>query len=270
MTTAIKQEMMNNVLEGRPVTAFDIVDAHTHLGYWHNFFNYWRTAEDMVREMDVCGIRCCVSSAHAGISVDYIYGNTQVIDAMREFPDRIYGYCCVNPHYPADEIRDEIKRCFDMGMVAIKFHPEMHLYPVDGDGYRSAWEYADEHGLVVLSHTTTGSPLDGTTMFEKLANDYPNAKILLGHSGFSYEGARQSTELARKCPNVYMDICGSTVDLGLLDRYVKGAGADRVLFATDLPFIDCRPQIGRVAFSGLDDEQIALVLAGNARRLFGI
>ena len=60
------------------------------------------------------------------------------------------------------------------------------------------------------------------------------------------------------------------VDLGLVEMLVGGVGADRLLFGTDLPFLDCRMQIGRMAFSALDDQQLTQVLAGNARRLFGI
>lgn len=270
MSTDLKQTMRDQVLEGRPVSGFDIVDAHCHLGYWHNFHIHRRTADEMVRMMDCCGIRCCISSSHTGISVDYIRGNTEVIQATREFPGRIHAYCCVNPHYPADEIRDELKRCFDAGTIGIKFHPDMHVYPVDGGGYRPAWEYADEHGLVVLCHTAVGSRYNATGMFEGLANQYPNAKILLGHSGFGYEGARQSGELARKCPNVFLDTCSSVADVGLLEMLIAGAGADRVLWATDIPFLDCRPQIGRAAFSELSDDDLRLLLGGNARRLFNL
>jgi predicted TIM-barrel fold metal-dependent hydrolase len=188
---------------------------------------------------------------------------------MRDFPGRILGYCCVNPNYPADEMRDELKRCFDAGMIAIKFHPGVHTYPVDGDRYRPAWEYADEHGLCVLTHTDL-SANSGVVPTGKCAERYPNAKVLFGHSGFGYGGARACIEVAKAAGNTFFDIAASTTDLGLVEMLVDGIGAERILFATDLPFIDCRMQVGRIAFSALDDEQMSLVLAGNARKLFGI
>ena len=270
MSVLAKQKMMDEVLEGRAVTAFEMIDAHTHLGYWHNFNIPKRTAADMVHAMDRVGIRCCVSAAHAGISADYITGNSQVIEAMRAFPGRILGYCCINPNYPADEMRDEIKRCFDAGMIAIKYHPSCHKYPIDGDRYRLAWEYADEHSLCVLTHTEGGGANCSVAQAGKCAQRYPNAKVIFGHSGFGYEGARQCIEVAPKAPNAYFDLASSMADLGLVEMLVNGVGADRVLFGTDLPFLDCRMQIGRMAFSALDDDQLRLVLADNAKRLFGI
>ena len=261
---------MDQVLQGRPVTAFEIIDGHAHLGRFHNFYIPANTAADMVRQMDRAGIRCCISSGHAAIGPSPRIGNDMVIEAMREFPGRIYGYCCVNPNYPAQELRDELERCFDAGMIGVKLHPCGHRYCVDGEGYRPAWEFAQERRACLLCHTAVTEPWDPPSVFDKLAAQYPNVKIIMGHSGFGYEGGRQCCELAKKHANVHLDITGSIAYTDLLEQMVEGAGAGRVLFGTDVPFIDCRPQVGRVAFSRLDDSELELVLGGNARRLFGL
>jgi len=49
---------------------------------------------------------------------------------------------------------------------------------------------------------------------------------------------------------------------------VAGAGADRILFGTDIPFIDPRPQIGRVAYARLPAATLRDVFGGNARRIW--
>lgn len=271
MSTAVRQIMRDEVLEGKPVTAFEMIDGHSHLGYWHNFFVPERTAGDMVHAMDRVGTRCCIAAAHAGISTDYRLGNSQVIAAMREFPGRILGYCCVNPNYPADEMLAELERCFDAGMTAVKLHPSVHRQPIDSDGYRPAWDYANEHGLVILTHTEGGSTgTCGVALVGKCAERFPNTRVLFGHSGFGYGGAKGCIEVARNTPNAFFDIAASMCDFRLVEMLVDGIGAERVLFGTDLPFLDCRMQVGRMAFSALDDDQMRLVLAGNARRLFGI
>jgi len=213
--------------------------------------------------------RCIIAGAHAGISTDFRRGNTQMIEAMREFPGRIFGYCCVNPNYPND-IPTELDRCFEAGMIGIKFHPSVHRYPIDGDNYRLAWEYADKHGLVVLTHTGVTDSTCGVAQVGACAERYPNAKVLFGHSGFGYAGARACVEVGTRLTNTYFDITASTTELGLIEILVDGLGADRVLYGTDLPFIDCRMQIGRLAFSRLDDDQLRLILADNAKRIFGI
>ena len=47
-------------------------------------------------------------------------------------------------------------------------------------------------------------------------------------------------------------------------------GADRVLFGSDLPFIDCRPMLGYIGFSRVSDESKRRILGLNAARLFGL
>ncbi|MGI6294658.1 MAG: amidohydrolase family protein [Armatimonadota bacterium] len=265
-----RQKMREEVLEGKPVTAFRIIDGHAHLGYWHNFYIPQHTAADMVRMMDRVGVECCISSACAGISTEYRAGNSEVIQAMKEFPGRILGFCAVNPNFPASELRDELNRCFDAGMIAIKYHPSCHIHPIDGEGYRAAWEYADEHKLAVLTHTDSGGPHCSVTQAGKCAAQYPNTEVIIGHCGFGYAGAALCAQVAKEVSNAYFDLAASTANLDLVETIVEGVGADRTLFGTDIPFLDCRIQLGRLAFSKLNDDQLTQVLSANAARIYGL
>jgi predicted TIM-barrel fold metal-dependent hydrolase len=51
---------------------------------------------------------------------------------------------------------------------------------------------------------------------------------------------------------------------------VREVGADRVIFSSDIPFIDLRYGLGRVLFAPLTPEERALVLGGNIRRLLSL
>ncbi len=263
--------IQEKVAQGLPLTDEVIVDAHCHMGPWHNFHIPDDTAASMVASMDRVGFRCCFPAAHASIGPDYRYGNDMILQAMADFPGRFYGYCTVNPNYPEKEMVAELERCCVQGpMRAVKFHPDCHLYPVDGDGYRAAWEFANEHGFLLLSHTGLGSRFNGTDMFDPLAEKYPNVTILLGHSGFGYEGFARSAELAKKHPNVYMDLTGSTCLYWQLERSVAAVGSEKIVFGTDLPFIDLRPGLGRVAFSRITEQEKRNILGLNMARIAGL
>lgn len=256
------------VQNGVPLANELVIDAHCHMGRWANFNVPRGDAAGMVAAMDRLGIRSCIAAHHASIGPDFRYGNDEVLKAMNDFHGRIYGYATVNPNY-SDEMTDEIERCLSAGMVGIKLHPDMHKVAVDDERYLPAWEYANEHCLPILSHTGTGG-MNPIRSFEKLAEEYLDAIIILGHSGFGSEGARQSIEAGRKYPNIYAEITGSVVVYGTLERMVRELGADRVLFGTDLPFLDPRPQVGRVAFAKISDEDKRLVLGLNAQRILNL
>ena len=262
-------DLQQKVSQGIPLTDELVIDAHCHMGYYPNFNVPAPSAADMVRWMDRLGIRACVAAHHAAIAPDFRYGNDEVLQAMANFPGRIYGYATVNPNYPESELIAELERCISAGMVGVKLHPDLHQTNVDDDKYRAVWEWTNERSLPLLSHTGIGGRNPIKT-FEKLAEMYPNVSILLGHSGFGSEGADQSIAACLKYPNIYCEITGSVIVYGTLERMVNQLGADRVLFGTDLPFLDARPQVGRVAFAKISDDDKRKVFGLNAARIFGI
>lgn len=262
-------ELQNKVSQGIPLSDELVIDAHCHMGLYGNFNTPKCHAASMVAQMDRLGIKSCVSAHHSAIAPDQRYGNDEVLQAMADFPGRIYGYATVSPNYPAAEVVAELERCISAGMIGVKIHPDLHGCNVDDDKYRCVWEFANERSMPLLSHTGTGGRNPVKT-FEKLADMYPNVNILLGHAGFGSEGADQSIHAMKSCPNIYAEITGSTVIYGTLERMVREAGADRVLFGTDLPFIDARPQVGRVAFAKITDEEKRKVFGLNAARIFGL
>lgn len=263
--------IQEKVLGGIPLTDEVMIDCHTHMGPWHNFNAPENSAAEMVASMDRVGVRCCFSSSHSSIGPDFRYGNDMILQAIADFPGRIHGYCTVNPNYPEKEMVDELERCCVNGpMRAIKFHPDLHLYRVEGSGYRAAWEFANERGMILLSHTWLGSGFSNLDTFDLLAERYPNVTILLGHSGAGYGGFAKSAELAKKHPKVYMDLTGSICLFRQLERAVEAVGSEKILFGTDLPFIDLRPGLGRVAFSRITEEDKRKILGLNMARIAGL
>ncbi|UCH35250.1 MAG: amidohydrolase [Armatimonadota bacterium] len=256
MATLLERVRAGDALDDSPV-----IDAHAHMGQWFAFHVPDGTAAGMIRTMDRMGVKACVASGHAGIGPDFVLGNDEVARGAESFPGRIFGYIVVNPNYSAEEMRAELERCWATGhFVGIKFHASMHSYRTDGERYAPAWEFANERGLPVLSH-------DGAANFEEPARNYPNAKLLIAHAISSQDMLDAATALALRRPNVYLDICGSPLIYGALEQAVDKVGAERILFGTDLPFIDPRPQVGRVAFAKISEADKLRILGENALAL---
>jgi predicted TIM-barrel fold metal-dependent hydrolase len=247
-----------------------IIDCHTHMGPWYNFNvpgDPW--AEGMIAVMDSCGIRQSICAPHVAIANNYIWGNRIIEEVMTRHPARFAGYCTVNPNYPASEIEAELERSITHGpLCAIKMHPVTHAYPADGPGYRPAWAFANEHRLPALVHTWESDPLCHPMMFVKIGREFPNVPILLGHTGGPVGGNDQAIEAASQWRNLYCDLTASLSPCGMLERLVARVGADRVLFGTDQPFIDCRAKIGFIAFARISDDDKRKILGLNTKQLF--
>lgn len=257
-------------LAGTPPDAF-IVDAHTHMGPYFNFaVPEDGSAAAMVRSMDRIGIDVSICSPHIAITSDYREGNRMVAEAAEQFPGRIVPFITVNPNYPRDETEAEIAR-WDAatGITAFKFHASLHGTDCLDEGYAPAYEYANEHAIPILSHSWSGEGGPPAVIGE-LAGRYPDIQFVNAHSASSWEAIDLACRLAEQCDRVHLDLTGSRLLYGGLERMVERVGAGRILWGTDSPFIDPRPGLGRMLCADVPDGDKRLMLGENARTLYGL
>lgn len=243
-----------------------IIDMHCHMGCFRNFHIPHNDVHGMIAGMDALGIDIACVTHHAGIFSDFRYGNDEVARAIDLYPDRIVGYCTINPNFP-NEVEEEMERCVDqMGFRALKVHPELHDdYPLDGRNYRPVWEFAQARGLPLLSHTYGGG--DSLDVFGRLADEFPAVTIFLGHLGFD-KGLERSIELANRHANIILDLTGPVQFSRVVEAAVRGVGADRVVYGSDIPFRDAATQLGNVLYADLSRHEKEMVLGLNARKIF--
>ena len=240
--------------------AHPILDTHVHLGPWFSTYANQPEADGLVRSMDRLGIAAMALVACDAIGPDMRGGNDRVAAAMRRFPGRFLGYATVDPNEP-QAMTAELERCFDqLGFHAIKFHCELHDHPADGERYRPALEFADARGLCVLIHGI---------ITERMLQSYPRAQFLSAHvGGWDGRSPHYAVELARRFPNIHLDLAATRVVHGALEKLVAEAGAGRIVHGSDAPVMDPAYQLGRVLAARLPAEDKRKILFENARRLF--
>jgi predicted TIM-barrel fold metal-dependent hydrolase len=122
------------------------------------------------------------------------------------------------------------------------------------------WEFGNKNHFYGLLHNAR-TDLKETDV---LAAKYPNVRWIIAHAASTFNIAEKSIELMRKYSNVFAEITYTTVPLGAIEYLVEEAGEDRVLYGSDLPMRDPRPQLGWVIYSRLSETIKAKILASNA------
>jgi predicted TIM-barrel fold metal-dependent hydrolase len=253
-------------LRPMPKPSSIVVDTHIHFGSWERTMTTARTPDAIVREMDRCGIDKAVGSSFTAIHGEMHLGNTETTQAVRAFPERLHGYCAINPHFP-DEVDEELDACFEEneGFVGLKLHCGLHEVALGHPGYERALAYADEHALLVLVHGGTQSE------WEAIPRLYPRAPFIMAH-GCAWDGidpaGRALCALACEVPNLYVDVAGSHAHRGALEALVDLCGAGKVLYGSDFPMYDFGFELGRVALSPLDGHTKARLCGQNALGVF--
>ena len=242
-----------------------IIDSHAHYGHYEPVSISHTDAEGMLRVMDRVGVeKVCVSS-FMSIGPDYSTGNALVAKVIAKYPERFIGYAVVNPNQPG-KITAELERCFDdYGMRAIKLHPALHRYPIDGPAYRTVFEFAAGRRIPILSHEW-GRP----DLLEGLSDAYREVNFIIAHTGFwdgrsdfSYAGVVGASD------NVFVDLAYTNIYYGALEQLVEIVGPTKILFGSDFPLHDLAYQLGRVLFAELSDEDKRMILGGNMLRVLG-
>ena len=245
-----------------------VVDFHTHFGSWGRH-GVNGDIDRYVEIMDHAGIDvACINCIFYG---DARYANDLVAELCARRPDRFVPVAFVTPHYPDEAIR-ELERAFgELGMKYLKIYPGYFRKPNDDPAYFPIYEWLNERGLAVMMHATYSFDPPGVTpkgRFTALSERFPNVRWVLAHAGGW--GPEKAIEAARDLPNVYLETCGSGAAHRAIENSVRKAGADRVLFGTDMALLDARHQIGKVVTADISDDDKRKILGLNAIRLLGL
>ena len=209
------------------------------------------TAEDLISAMDADGVDQSVTMGFGWTDIDLAREcNDYIAESVLAHPDRLIGFGSVNPAWGDDGLR-ELERCAQMGLKGLgELHPDTQGFDLgDADTMRPILEVADEHGLVVTTHSSepVGHQYQGkgrTTpdvlmRFIENARDHPNVKIVCAHWGGGLPFYALMPEVKEAIENVWFDTAASPFlyDANIYAMVSRIVGVDRVLLGSDYPLI---------------------------------
>ena len=240
--------------------------------------------ENVLRYLDENGVEraCCINYVSPDVMGFGSEVNDWIANFTRDHRDRLLPVGSVNPLHERD-VRSAIARVLDLGIRMIKIHPPHQLFAPNA--YRDTlpqlaeiYRACDERRIPVMFHTGTSVFPRARNVFadpmpiDDVAVDFPNLRIILAHAGRPLHG-ETAFFLARRHPNVYLEISG--IPPKSLPRYVPRleALADKVLWGTDWPapgVPSLRHNIDAFRALGYPEDVQRKVLWDNATTLFAV
>jgi uncharacterized protein len=237
-----------------------IIDCHCHAGKGDGLTGPWDTDASLAKYLP--------RAARAGIDrtallaafhSDYAIANRALGRLVAARPDRFYGFAFVHPQRDRGRIGAMVEEAVTRyGFVGIKAH--RHDAPIT----REVCETARAFRLPVM-YDVVGE----VSVVELLAEEYPDVEFIIPHLGsFSDDWRAQLAlidPLVRR-PNVYTDTSGVR-RFDILEQAVRRAGAKKVLFGSDGPWLHPAVELVKVKALGLPATEEKLVLGENFLRL---
>ena len=196
---------------------------------------------------------------------NYEEANSAIAEAVKRHPDRLIGYCRVNPNWGAKAVA-EVRRCLEVyGLAGLKLDPEWEsFFPTNASLVRPLLEIAAAAKVPVMFHTGY-YPAEPALLIE-LALSIPELPIIMGHMGGRLTG--DAIIAAKKAPNLILEASGN---IYYLSDTIKAVGAERIVFGSNSPFDFARLHLEKIEKTpGISSREKALILGENMARLHGI
>lgn len=248
----------------------DIIDIHAHLGRYLQFPISHGDAREVLQKAEDLGIRTlCVSHIY-GLLYDVREGNTLTMRAASRFAGRILAGGVLDPREPEEEIAKEFERCNPHVAMWNEFHPALHRSPINGAGYRLILNLIKTKPKPVLFHTDESDLYSRPELLEDVIPHFPGVPFIIGHSGNVIGGFEKAAALALKYDNVYLDSTFSRNYWGVMEWMIRKVGDSKILFGSDMPFLNGSAQVGKLMSTRITDNQRERIFRDNAQTLLNL
>jgi len=237
-----------------------IIDSHCHAGKGDGLTGPWDTAAPLDKYLQ--------RAARAGITQtvlfaafhsDYAVANREVARIVRSRPDRFFGFAFVNAVHDRGRVQRLVRQAVEeFGFVGIK----LHRY--DAPISREVCEVAGAFSLPVIYDV-----MGAVSVCELLAEEYPDVNFIIPHLGSFADDWRAQVALIDhlvRHPNIYTDTAGVR-RFDILEQAVRRAGARKILFGSDGPWLHPGVELAKARALGLSGSDKTLILGDNFLRL---
>lgn len=239
-----------------------IIDCHCHAGKGDGLTGPWDTSASL-REYMVRASRTGIDRTVllAAFHSDYAQANREVARIVASRPERFYGFAFVNAERDRGRVFRLVKVAVEeYGFCGIKVHRH------DGRITREVCEVARAFALPVLYDV-----MGDVTVLELLGSEYPDVPFIIPHLGSFADDWRSQLALLdhlARHPNIYADTSGVR-RFDLLEQAVRRAGARKILFGTDGPWLHPAVELAKIRMLELSKAEERLILGENLLRLIG-
>lgn len=243
-----------------------IIDSLAYVGACR--FGYELPPEEAVELLDREGIATAVVAPTHRPDHDFERANQTVTRAAADFAGRLVALARVDPWDGERAVRMLRQAVTDRGARGLFLHPLEEHYRINDPRVRPLARAAAELGVPVV--VATGyQGFSEPVQITQFARWCPEVPVVLTNGGqFNISGLAQTDAgLALRLDNVYVHTSGVYRD-DWIALVVSSFGAERIMFASAAPTMSLPYELRRVQLAHVPEDARALMLSGNARRIF--
>ena len=177
-------------------------------------------------------------------------------------------------HPDCEDYKAKLDYIKSLGLPGIKLHPDYQGVFIDDVRYMNIIEYADELGLMILTHAGVDIGLPEPVhcppdRMRRVIDAIGPKKLIVAHMGGWSQWEQVCEYLVGT--DIYLDtaFCMDYISQEMFCKIWEKHGKDKILFATDSPWGEAGKTIKQLKEMPLSGEEIEDILANNAKKLLG-
>lgn len=221
-----------------------------------------RNAEELLAELDFCGIAAAVVGHQAMADVDPDYGNKAVLVEAAKAPNRLLPSWTILPpitegHYAPGQLFPAMKAS---GVRLLRAYPQRNRYFLSRMVMGELLQAISDAGIPLFL-----TPSNGWEEVYAVLQEFPELTVILYNYGL-WSHARFTFPLLQSYRNFYIET-GDMQTAGEIREICHRFGHERLLFGSDFPSNAIGGPLAALLGSGIGKEQIAGIAHGNLERL---
>lgn len=230
--------------------------------YVHEKVRQAAHGEDLLEEMDFCGIDEAFVYHQGMIETDPAYGNRLILEETAKNPERLHATWTILPpitenQYHPENLIPEMKK---HNIKALRAYPEKNRFFLDRVTMGELLDVLEEKRIPLYL-----SPQDGWKSIFDVLKEFPKLTVILTNYGL-WGSDRYFFPLIRAYENVYIDTSDYQVINGINEFY-RRFGEERLLFGSNFPMDYYGGPITALMGSDLPEKALENIASGNILRI---
>jgi len=156
--------------------------------------------------------------------------NNIVEDALQKYPDKFYGFVCVDPHKGEEAIKT-LEDYSHKGFVGLKLAPLVHQFSFSNKIIFALAEKCGKINFPFYTHVVY-NPAASTGKLGLLVKEFPETKFILGHMGFGPADG-EAIDLAYRYDNLFLETSGGS--FLIIKEALRKLGPTKIIFGSEFP-----------------------------------
>lgn len=191
--------------------------------------------------------------------------NKVIEDALKKYPDRFFGFYCVNPN-KGKIVLNEFENAIRSGFSGLKLSPMNHQFSLTSTVVKELAKLCGELNVPFYTHVLF-SPAANSKKIYLLAKEFPETNFIIGHMGFGPSDV-EAFEYAKEMKNLYLET--STANVLALSEAIKIAGAEKLIFGSEYPLSHPDVEMKKLELLKLSDKDLESITSKNIINLLHI